>query len=231
MNKNEFEKYAVKHVGINSMLLHDYKSKMSSKYRPSNMTPYIIEEREMNVAQMDVFSRLMIDRILFLGTDIDDQVANIINAQLLFLESTDSSKDIMLYINSCGGEIFAGSSIVDVMEFVKPNISTTVTGLAASMAFVIATSGEKGKRYALKHSKLMQHQPMGGIEPGTQVSDMEITVKEVNRLKKELCDMISKNTGHSYEKVEKDCDRNYWMTAEEAKEYGAIDRVISARKK
>jgi len=228
--KNEFEKYAVKHVGINSMTLHDYKNSLGTGYSPLGMTPYIIEERQMNVAQMDVFSRLMMERIIFLGTGIDDQVANIINAQLLFLESTDSNKDITIYVNSGGGSIYAGNGIVDVMNFVKPDISTVVTGMAASMAYVISTSGARGKRYALKHARLMQHQPMTGVAPGTQASDIEITLNEINKLKTELYQIISENTGQKFEKIEKDCDRDFWMTAKEAKEYGAIDKVIVSRK-
>jgi len=228
--KNEFEKYAVKHVGINSMTLHDYKSKTSVGFGPVGMTPYVIEERQMNITQMDVFSRLLMERIIFLGTGIDDQVANIINAQLLFLESVDSKKDITIYCNSPGGSIYAGNSIVDVMNFVKPEISTVVTGIAASMGFVISTSGAKGKRYALKHARLMQHQPMTGVAPGTQASDIEITLNEINKLKKELYEIISENTGQPYEKIYADCDRDYWMTSAEAKEYGAIDKVIIGRK-
>jgi ATP-dependent Clp protease protease subunit len=228
--KNEFEKYAVKHVGINSMTLHDYKSKTSVGFEPIGMTPYVIEERQMNITQMDVFSRLLMERIIFLGTGIDDQVANIINAQLLFLESVDSKKDITIYCNSPGGSIYAGNSIVDVMNFVKPEISTVVTGIAASMGFVISTSGAKGKRYALKHARLMQHQPMTGVAPGTQASDIEITLNEINKLKKELYEIISENTGQPYEKIHADCDRDYWMTSAEAKEYGAIDKVIIGRK-
>ncbi len=228
--KNEFENYAVKHMGINSMTLHDYKSKAGFGYGPSNMTPYIIEERQMNVTQMDVFSRLRQERILFLGTGIDDQVANIVNAQLLFLESVDSNKDITIYVNSGGGSIYAGNGIIDVMNFVSPKISTVVTGMAASMAYVISTSGTKGKRYALKHARLMQHQPMTGVAPGTQASDIEITLNEINTLKRELYEIISENTGQPYERIEKDCDRDYWMTAAMAKEYGAIDKVITGRK-
>ena len=230
MDNNEFKKYAVGHLGVNSMTLHDYQSKSGVGFGPIGMTPYIIEERQMNITQMDVFSRLMQERIMFLGTGIDDQVANIINAQLLFLESVDSNKEIAIYINSGGGSIYAGNGIVDVMNFVKPDISTVVTGMAASMAYVISTSGAKGKRYALKHARLMQHQPMTGVAPGTQASDIEITLNEINTLKKELYEIISENTGQSYEKIEKDCDRDFWMTAKIAKEYGAIDKVIVGRK-
>lgn len=227
---NEFEKYAVKHMGISSMTLHDYKSHAGVGYGPVAMTPYIIEERSMNITQMDVFSRLMQERIIFLGMGIDDQIANIVSAQLLFLESVDSNKDITIYVNSPGGSIYAGNSIVDVMNFVKPSVSTVVTGIAASMAFVISTSGTKGKRFALKHARLMQHQPMTGVAPGTQASDIEITLNEINKLKKELYEIISENTGQPYEKIYADCDRDYWMTSAEAKEYGAIDKVIIGRK-
>jgi ATP-dependent Clp protease protease subunit len=197
---------------------------------PMGMTPYIIEERQMNVTQMDVFSRLMQERIIFLGTGIDSQISNIINAQLLFLESVDSKKDITMYINSPGGEVYSGLATLDVMDFVSPDINTVVTGIAASMAFVLASNGTKGKRFALKHSRLMQHQPMGGVSPGTQATDMEITVNEINKLKKELYDVISKNSGQSFEKIENDCNRDYWMTAEESKKYGIIDSVILKRK-
>jgi len=200
------------------------------EFNPMGMTPYIIEERQMNITQMDVFSRLMQERIIFLGTGIDSQVVNIINAQLLFLESVNSKKDITMYINSGGGEVYSGLALLDVMDFVSPEISTVVTGVAASMAFVLASNGAKGKRFALKHSRLMQHQPMGGISPGTQASDMEITVREVAKLKKELYDVISKNSEQSFEKVESDCNRDYWMTAKEAKDYGVIDNVINGRK-
>lgn len=198
---------------------------------PENMTPYVVEERTNNMTQMDVFSRLMQERIIFLGTGIDSQVANIINAQMLFLESVNAKKDITVYINSGGGEVYSGLSTVDIMDFVSPDVSTVVTGIAASMAYVIASNGEKGKRFALRHSRLMQHQPMAGIAPGTQASDMDITVREVNKLKKELYDIISKNTGQSYDVVDRDCNRDFWMTSKEAKEYGAIDRVITSRKK
>lgn len=191
---------------------------------PTGMTPYIIEESVKNITQMDVFSRLMQERIMFLGTGIDSNVANIVNAQLLFLESIDSKKDITIYINSPGGEVYSGLAMLDVMNFVSPKISTVVTGIAASMAFVLASNGTKGKRYALKHSRLMQHQPLGSAQG--QASDIEITAREINKLKKELYAIISNNTGKSYEKIELDCDRDYWMTSKEAKDYGVIDDVI-----
>ena len=233
MRKNEFEKYAVGHMGLNSMTLHDYQNKMGVGYAPIGMTPvgmtpYIIEERQMNVTQMDVFSRLMADRIIFLGTGIDDQVANIINAQLLFLESADSKKDITIILNSPGGSVISGLAIYDTMNFIKPSVSTQIVGLAASMAFVLATAGTAGKRYALKHSRLMQHQPMGGVSG--QASDIEITAHEIKKFKKELYEIISLHTGQSFEKIEVDADRDYWMTAKEAKDYGVIDKVIVSKK-
>lgn len=226
----DFKLFARDHK-VSSMGLHQYSKIMNNGVlNPTSMTPYIIEERQMNITQMDVFSRLMQERIIFLGTGVDSQVANIINAQMLFLESIDSKKDITIYLNTPGGEIYSGLAITDLMDYVKPDVSTVVTGIAASMGFVIASNGTKGKRFALKHSRLMQHQPMAGIGPGTQASDMEITVREVNKLKKELYDIISVNTNKSYEQIEKDCDRDYWMTAQEAKEYGVIDGIIGRKK-
>jgi len=212
---NEFKKYATKHHGINS--LH-YNKLVSS------VTPYIIEERQLNVAQMDVFSRLMMDRIIFLGTAIDDHVANIIQAQLLFLESVDASKDISIYINSPGGGVYAGLGMYDTMQFIKPNVATICTGMAASMAAVIMCAGEKGKRSALPHSRIMIHQPLGGAQG--QASDIEITAREILKLKDELYQIISKHSGQSIKKVEKDSDRDYWMKADEAKKYGMIDEIL-----
>lgn len=230
-NLNKDFRLFARDKGISSTTLDDYsKISMNNMFQPISMTPYIIEERSLNITQMDVFSRLMQERIIFLGTGIDSQVANIINAQMLFLESVDSKKDITIYLNTPGGEVYSGLAIVDLMDYVRPDVSTVVTGIAASMGFVVASNGTKGKRFALKHSRLMQHQPMGGIGPGTQASDMEITVREVNKLKKELYDIISKNTGQPYEKVEKDCDRDYWMTAKESVEYGVIDGIIGRKK-
>lgn len=235
--KKEFELFA-RDKGVSSLTLDRYSKIINNNSvnptsivggLPSNITPYIMEERQMNVSQIDVFSRLMMDRIIFLGVGIDSQVANIVNAQLLFLESVDSKKDIKIYINSGGGEVYSGYSIVDVMDFVTPEISTVVTGIAASMAFVISTSGNKGKRFALKHSRLMQHQPLGGISQ-SQASDIEITAKEILKLKKELYETIAKNTGQTYKKIYEDCDRDFWMTSEEAKNYGAIDKVIGRLK-
>ena len=216
---NEFKKFATKHLGINSLTLDTYSS-IYSNY----ISPTITEERKMNVATMDVFSRLMMDRIIFLGVPINDYVANIIQAQLLFLESTDSSQEINLYINSPGGQVYAGLGIYDTMQLVTPPISTICTGMAASMAAVLLCAGEKGKRSALKHSRVMIHQPLGGVQG--QASDIEITAKEIQKLKKELYDIISKHSNKSFDQVEKDSDRDYWMTSSEAKDYGMIDEVL-----
>lgn len=215
VNKSEFERYATGHHRINSLYLNDY---------VKNLTPYIIEERQLNVAQMDVFSRLMMDRIIFLGTGIDDQVANIIQAQLLFLESTDPKKDIQIYLNSPGGSVYAGLGIYDTMQYIAPDVATICTGMAASMGAVLLCAGAKGKRTALKHSRVMIHQPLGGAQG--QASDIEITAREIIKLKKELYDIIAEHSGQSYEKVNEDSDRDYWMRAEEAKEYGMIDEVL-----
>ncbi|MCX7727979.1 MAG: ATP-dependent Clp endopeptidase proteolytic subunit ClpP [Bacteroidia bacterium] len=221
--KDEFYKYALKHKGISSLTMHRYQSRFIS-----SMTPYIIEERQLNVAQMDVFSRLMMDRIIFLGTGIDDQVANIVEAQLLFLESVDAKKDITIYINSPGGSVYAGLGIYDTMQFVQPDISTVCTGIAASMGAVLQCAGTKGKRAALKHSRIMIHQPLGGAEG--QASDIEITAREIQKLKKELYQIIAHHSGQPYEKIWQDADRDYWMTAEESKEYGMIDEVLIGKK-
>jgi ATP-dependent Clp protease protease subunit len=212
---DEFRKYAVKHRGINSLTLHDYQA---------SMTPYIIEERQLNVAQMDVFSRMMMDRIIFLGSGINDQVANIVQAQLLFLESLDAKKDIQIYMNSPGGGVYAGLGIYDTMQYINPDVATICTGMAASMGAVLLCAGAKGKRSALKHSRVMIHQPMGGAEG--QATDMEITVREVLKLKKELYEIIAHHSGQTFERVEKDGDRDYWMIAEEAKAYGMIDELL-----
>jgi len=215
VNKSEFEKYATGHHGISSLYLNDY---------AKNLTPYIIEERQLNVAQMDVFSRLMMDRIIFLGTGINDQVANIIQAQLLFLESVDPKKDIQIYLNSPGGSVYAGLGIYDTMQYITPDVATICTGMAASMGAVLLCAGAKGKRTALKHSRVMIHQPLGGAQG--QASDIEITAREIIKLKKELYDIISLHSGQSFEKVSEDSDRDYWMRSEEAKEYGMIDEVL-----
>lgn len=211
----EFRKYATKHLGINSMLVDHY---------IENMTPYILEEREMRVSQMDIFSRLMMDRIIFLGTGIDDQVANIVVGQLLFLDSSNPGRDIQIYLNSPGGSVYAGLGIYDTMQYITSDVSTICTGIAASMAAVLMCAGKKGKRTALKHSRIMIHQPLGGTQG--QASDMEITVKEIQKLKKELYDILANHSGQPFKKIEKDSDRDYWMTADEAKEYGMVDEVL-----
>lgn len=222
-NTNEFNKYATKHMGISSLTMHRYDSIFTN-----SLTPYIIEERQLNVASMDVFSRLMMDRIIFLGTPIDDYIANIVQAQLLFLESADPSKDIQIYFNTPGGSVHAGLGIYDTMQIISPDIATICTGMAASMGAVLLTAGSKGKRSALKHSRVMIHQPMGGASG--QASDIEITAREISKLKKELYDIIAVHSGKSYEQVEKDADRDYWMTSTEAKQYGMIDEVLVRHK-
>jgi len=221
---DEFRKYAMKQMGISSLSLHKFQS-----IHASYISPTIIEERQMNIAQMDVFSRLMMDRIIFLGVAIDDDVANIIQAQLLFLESSDPGKDIQIYFNSPGGSVHAGLGIYDTMQYINCNIATICTGMAASMAAVLMTAGEKGKRSALKHSRIMIHQPMGGAQG--QASDIEITAREITKLKHELYEIIALHTGQTLEKVEKDSDRDYWMTAEEARAYGMIDEILIRQKK
>lgn len=217
----EFEKYATKHHRINS----NYYNKIVSSMTPVGMTPNIIEERQMNAVAMDVFSRLMMDRIIFLGTGISDQVANIVQAQLLFLESTDAAKDIQIYINSPGGSVYAGLGIYDTMQFIKPDVATICTGMAASMGAVLLCAGEKGKRSGLPHSRVMIHQPLGGAQG--QASDIEITAREILTLKKELYQIIAGHSGQSFEKIEEDSDRDYWMKAEKAKEYGMIDEILT----
>ena len=218
--KDEFQKYAVKHRGISSSTLHSYTSSAIT----SSMTPYIIEERQLNVAQMDVFSRLMMDRIIFMGTAVDDEVANIIQAQLLFMESVDAKKDIQIYLNSPGGGVYAGLGIYDTMQYIAPDVATICTGMAASFGAVLLCAGAKGKRTALRHSRIMIHQPLSGTEG--QASDMEIAMNEVRKVKKELYDIISRHTGQPYERIEKDSDRDCWMTSTEAKAYGLIDEVL-----
>jgi ATP-dependent Clp protease protease subunit len=215
----EFKRFAHGHQGISSMHLNDYVD--------SSMTPYIIEERQMNVAQMDVFSRLMMDRIIFLGTGINDQVANIVQAQLLFLESVDPKKDIQIYMNSPGGSVHAGLGIYDTMQVISPDVATICTGMAASMGAVLLCAGTKGKRSALKHSRVMIHQPMGGAQG--QASDLELTLLEILKFKKELYQSVSEHSGQSFDRVEKDSDRDYWMTSEEAKAYGMIDEVLTKK--
>jgi ATP-dependent Clp protease protease subunit len=220
----EFEKYAVMHRGISSNTLHGY-----VKHNVTNLTPNIIEERPMNVAIMDVYSRLMMDRIIFLGYPVNDEVANIITAQLLFLESTDRTRDIQLYINSPGGGVYAGLGLYDTMQFVSPDIATICTGMAASMAAVLMAAGAPGKRSALKHSRIMMHQPSAGA--AGQASDVEITVNEVRKVKHELYEILSNHTGQTIEKVTKDSNRDYWMTADEAKNYGLLDEVLLTNSK
>ncbi len=218
-SKDEFKKFATKHMGISSLSLEKYTSIYDNW-----VSPTIIEERQLNVASMDVFSRLMMDRIIFLGAAIDDYVANIIQAQLLFLESVDSSRDISIYFNSPGGSVYAGLGIYDTMQYIKSDVATICTGMAASMAAVLLTAGTKGKRSALPHSRIMIHQPMGGAQG--QASDIEITAREIKKLKNELYEILAKHSGNSVKKIEKDSDRDYWMRADEAKAYGMIDEVL-----
>ena len=221
-SKDEFRKYAVKHQGISSSTVDSFTSMMNNY-----ISPTIIEERQMNVASMDVFSRLMMDRIIFLGTGIDDQVANIITAQLLFLESVDPKKDIQIYLNSPGGGVYAGLGIYDTMQYIQPDVATICTGMAASMGAVLLCAGAAGKRSALPHSRVMIHQPLGGAQG--QASDIEITAREIQKLKKELYDIISKHSGKDYDEVWKDSDRDYWMRSSEALEYGMIDEVLERK--
>jgi ATP-dependent Clp protease protease subunit len=221
--KDEFRKYAVKHIGLNSQMLDDVIKSQSQQY----MNPYILEERSLNVTQMDVFSRLMMDRIIFLGTEINDYTANTIQAQLLYLDSVDSSKDISIYINSPGGSVTSGLGIYDTMQFIQSNVTTICTGIAASMAAVLLVAGHEGKRFALPHSRVMIHQPLGGVQG--QASDIEITAREIQKYKKELYTIISDHSHTPFDKVWADSDRDYWMTADEAKEYGMIDAVLSKR--
>ena len=216
---DDFRKFATKHLGMSSMVLDDV-----IKSQGGYLNPYILEERQLNVTQLDVFSRLMMDRIIFLGTEINDYTANTLQAQLLYLDSVDSGKDISIYINSPGGSVYAGLGIYDTMQFINSDVATICTGMAASMAAVLLVAGTEGKRSALTHSRVMIHQPMGGTQG--QASDIEITAREIQKLKKELYTIIADHSGNSYERVEKDSDRDYWMTALEAKEYGMIDDVL-----
>ncbi len=220
---NDFRKYATKHLGMDGMVLDDV-IKSQAQY----LNPYILEERQLNVTQMDVFSRLMMDRIIFLGTEIDDYTANTLQAQLLYLDSSDSGKDISIYINSPGGSVSAGLGIYDTMQFISSDVATICTGMAASMASVLLVSGAEGKRSALPHSRVMIHQPMGGTQG--QASDIDIVAKQINILKKELYTIISDHSHTPYEKVYADSDRDYWMTAEEAKAYGMVDNVLTRKK-
>lgn len=221
---NDFRKFAVHHLGMNGLALDQYTSQVSDSY----ISPTIIEERKLNVAQMDVFSRLMMDRIIFLGTQVDDYTANVIQAQLLYLDSSEPGKDVSIYINSPGGSVYAGLGIYDTMQYIQSDVSTICTGMAASMAAVLLVAGAKDKRFALKHSCVMIHQPMGGIQG--QASDIEITSREILKLKKELYTIISEHSGQPYDKVYQDSDRDYWMTAQEAVDYGMIDRVLEKSK-
>ena len=225
----EFKKYATKHLGLNSLYVDKY-AEITAEVSGGiyNLTPNIIEERQMNAVAMDIFSRLMMDRIIFLGVPIYDNVANIIMGQLLFLESTNSNRDIQIYVNSPGGSVYAGLAIYDTMQYISSDVATICTGMAASMGAVLMTAGEKGKRTALPHSRIMIHQPLGGAQG--QASDIEITYKEISKLKKELYDILAQHSGQPYDKIEKDSDRDYWMTAEEAKEYGMIDEVLGHRR-
>ena len=220
---NDFKKYATKHLGINSMVLDDV-----VKSQAGYLNPYILEERQLNVTQLDVFSRLMMDRIIFLGTEVNDYTANVLQAQMLYLDSVDSGKDISIYINSPGGSVSAGLGIYDTMQFINSDVQTICTGMAASMAAVLLVAGTEGKRSALPHSRVMIHQPMGGAQG--QASDIEITAREIQKLKKELYTIISEHSHQPFEKVWADSDRDYWMTAQEAKEYGMIDEVLVRKK-
>jgi ATP-dependent Clp protease, protease subunit len=220
---DEFSKYAVRHRGINRLTLEKYRA-VSENY----ISPTIIEERQLNIATMDVFSRLMMDRIIFLGVPIDDYVANIIQAQLLFLESVDSKKDIQIYLNTPGGSVYAGLGIYDTMQYINPDVATICTGMAASMGAILLCAGTKGKRTALNHSRILIHQPMGSAEG--QASDIEITAREIQKLKKELYDIISLHSGKAYKEIVKDADRDYWMTSQEALDYGMIDEILLKNK-
>lgn len=225
MNKNEFRNYAVKHHRINSLYVDRYINRISSNVGPMAMTPYITEERQLNVAQMDVFSRLMMDRIIFMGEPVDDRNANVIQAQLLFLQSADTQKDIQLYVNSPGGSVYAGLGIYDTMQFISPDVATICTGVALSMGSVLLCAGASGKRSALKHSRVMIHQASGGTQ-GT-ATDMDISIREVLKVQADLYHIIAKHSGQSYDKINEAAARDYWMTAAEAKQFGMIDEVLA----
>lgn len=230
--KNDFRKFATGHLGMNGMMLDDVmrvQSQAASNISSQYMNPYILEERQLNVTQMDVFSRLMMDRVIFLGTPIDDYTANTLQAQLLYLDSCDPGKDISIYINSPGGSVTAGLGIYDTMQFITSDVSTMCTGMAASMGAVLLVAGKEGKRYALPHSRIMIHQPLGGVQG--QASDIEIEAREIMKFKKELYTIIAEHSHTEYDKVWNDADRNYWMNADEACEYGMIDRVMRKDKK
>ena len=221
---NDFRKYARNHLGISSLNLDRYEKAHNQNFSSSYISPTIIEERQLNVTSIDIFSRLMMDRIIFLGVPINDDVANIIQGQLLYLESTDPSKDIQLYLNSPGGAVHAGLGIYDTMQYIGADVSTLCSGMAASMGAVLLAGGTKSKRSALRHSRVMIHQPMGGAEG--QAADIEITAREILKIKREIYSILSEHTGNSFEKIEKDADRNYWLTSDEAMEYGMIDEVL-----
>jgi len=222
MKQNEFYKYATKHLGMNGLALENFAARGDGYISPS-----ILEERTLNVTQMDVFSRLMMDRIIFLGSEINDYVANVIQAQLLFLDTSDPGKDITIYINSPGGVVHSGLGIYDTMQYISSKVGTVCTGMAASMASVLLAAGEKGRRSALPHSRVMIHQPSGGVQG--QSSDMEITVREIQKIRKELYNIISQHSGQPFERVEKDSDRDYWMSAQEALDYGMVDNILTKR--
>ena len=224
-DKNEFLKYATKHLGMSGMHVEKYMNTAAAVPNITGFTPQVIEERQMNVASMDVFSRLMMDRIIFMGVPVNDYVANVIQAQLLFLESTDPKRDIQMFINSPGGSVIAGMGIYDTMQYVSPDVGTICTGLAASMGAVLLTAGTKGKRTCLPHCRVMIHQPSGGMQG--QFTDMEISYNLIKDLKKELYDILAKHTGKDYDTIEKDSDRDNWMTALQAKEYGLVDEVLA----
>ena len=223
--RNDFRNYAVKHLGMNGLAIDKFTSATDNAIRSSYISPTIIEEQQLTVAQMDVFSRLMMDRIIFLGTDVNDYTANVIQAQLLYLDSADPGKDVSIYINSPGGSVYAGLGIYDTMQYISSDVATICTGMAASMAAVLLVAGSKGKRFALPHSRVMIHQPMGGAQG--QASDIEITAREIQKLKKELYHIIADHSGQPFDKVERDSDRDYWMTAAEALDYGMIDKVLT----
>ena len=221
---DDFHKYATMHRGISSVTMHDYKSVVGNY-----ISPTIIEERQLNIATMDVFSRLMMDRIIFLGVPINDYVANIIQAQLLYLESVDPKKDIQIYLNTPGGSVYAGLGIYDTMQYISPDVATICTGMAASMGAVLLCAGTTGKRTGLKHSRILIHQPMGGAQG--QASDIEITAREIQKIKKELYEIIAVHSNQDYEQIWQDADRDYWMTSQEAKDYGMLDNVLISNKK
>lgn len=224
MQKSEFRNFAVKGLGMNGLALDQYSAAVTAGITSNYINPSIIEERQLNVAQMDVFSRLMMDRIIFLGTEVNDYTANVIQAQLLFLDQNDPGKDVSIYINSPGGSVYAGLGIYDTMQYISSDVATICTGIAASMAAVLLVAGQKGKRFALPHSRVMIHQPMGGAQG--QASDIEITAREIKKLKHELYTIIADHSGQPFDKVERDSDRDYWMTAQEAKDYGMIDNIL-----